>query len=97
MHKDAQIGQFSRDASGVWHYSHKRFGLVHDAIENALRTRPRAPCWFWFNGTPAPMFAGDTTDAILQRWNGWRDAYQAGGDALLNKLQGLDPSVSTEG
>jgi hypothetical protein len=95
--KKTRAGYFARDKSGLWHYTHDRDRAGEDvwsAAEDALQGRPKEASWFWFNGTPAPMFKGDGKDNLYSRWNEWRNAYQSGDPSnLLGVLGTLNPNA----
>lgn len=79
---------FTKDEAGISHY-HPLFhhGPVDRCVKVALRYRPSGPCWFWFNGTFAPMHAGDTADMLCRRWNAYRSDYQRDPESLLGALE----------
>lgn len=72
------FGEFRQDPSGLWHYGILGWaGDVWKAADDALANKPEGTCWFWFNGTPAPMVANDDGAAILVcRWEAVRNAYR---------------------
>lgn len=75
------------DPSGVHHGTYlNREGHVSTAAEVAIATRPVGACWFWFNGTPAPMSGSDTALKLTERWIDWRHAYQTDAVAFLDKI-----------
>lgn len=88
-------GRFLQDKSGAYHYAYAQaVGYVDDAARDALRFRPTAPAWFWFNGTPAPIYPLDTCEKLVRRWIEWREAYQReGGHGLLRCLEELSKSA----
>jgi hypothetical protein len=85
---EVKRGTFIRDPSGLWHFQYRGLGHIDHAIRVAIGSWewPR-PAWFWFNGTPAPMFDGDTPVALRDRWAEWRSAYQSSGQAFLQTIQ----------
>ena len=85
-------GQFVQDTCGLWHYAYKNRGRIDRAIEDALTSRPAGAAWFWFNGTPAPMVAGDSRERLFRRWCDWRSAYQETPSRLLTIMQGFAES-----
>jgi hypothetical protein len=79
------------DATGVQHYQYEGPGMITDAIRDALRTRPDGVCWFWWNGTFAPMLVNEITSpeehvpgeqALYRRWLSWREHHHIGGSFL---------------
>ena len=75
--KNAELGNFQQDPSGLWHYNYRRhrMGYVWNAVDDALKCRPEAAAWFWFNDTPCPMLPSDDRQTLLARWEEWREAY----------------------
>jgi hypothetical protein len=96
MGKNTSIGVFTKDPTGLWHYSaSSSYGVITSFLDDALNNRPGAePCWFWFIGTPAPMFIDDTANSLLERWSEWRTSYQSDADCLLDLLQELSGQSS---
>lgn len=85
------VGMFIADPSGLMHY---RFelgaGHVSTALEDALANRPKnRASWFWFNGTPAPIYPEDTMQTLHRRWSEWRDSYQTEHGSLLDRLAAI--------
>lgn len=79
--------QWKRDPSGGHHWIGYVAGHVSNAAAVALATRPAGTCWFWFNDTPSAIAPNDSVSGLVQRWQDWREAYRAGGPALLEKLR----------
>jgi hypothetical protein len=81
-------GAFVQDACGLWHYRwmSSAIGWIGDALADALAGRPSGACWFWWNGTFAPMHLGDSPGALHARWNALRDGYQRNPNATLAAL-----------
>ncbi|MDP1719314.1 MAG: hypothetical protein Q8L24_02725 [bacterium] len=72
-----KFGEFRQDLSGLWHYGVLCWaGDVWKAAEDALANKPEGVCWFWFNGTPAPMVADDSVAVLVCRWGAVRNAYK---------------------
>ena len=86
--KKTARGVYRQDSSGLWHYAHMKLGHVEMAIKDAIKHRPGV-AWFWFNGTPSPIFIDDDVDALLMRWEAWRLAYQGDVHQLLISLEAL--------
>ena len=79
-------GHWSKDQSGLWHYKNDRADDVTGAVHNALREPAPGPAWFWFNDTPVPIYAGDTDQALVQRWRHWLAMIQHNEKLLLSLL-----------
>jgi len=71
---------WTNDQSGVAHFRFDGIGIVYDALQRALDTMPDGVCWFWWNGTFAPILISDKQDPgqLYNRWSEWREAHQAG-------------------
>jgi hypothetical protein len=87
------LGTFTQDSAGLWHYKHEKTGTVHEAAEDAIRHKPEV-AWFWFNDTPAPIFPADNIEALVGRWMHWRRAHQNGGENFLSCLLRLSQASS---
>ena len=82
-------GAFIRDKAGLWHYTaHRETSDVSAAIRDAL-IAPQSPAWFWFNGGFAPIFEGDTAEALYGRWKTWHRDGQENPPHLLARLDHL--------
>lgn len=80
-------GHWRKDPSGLWHYKNDGVGNnVSGAADNAIREPAPGPAWFWFNDTPAPIYVGDTTEVLVQRWQHWRVMIQHQDKLLLPLL-----------
>jgi hypothetical protein len=86
--KKTELGNFHQDPSGLWHYNFRSVGLVARAANDAMEHRPEGVAiWFWFNGSPCPMFPTDDRPTLLSRWDKWRTAYQSNPASLLSLLE----------
>jgi hypothetical protein len=82
-------GFYLRDHSGLWHYLPSKFGLLRDALADALSPERPTPAWFWWEATPAPIFDGDDAASLHARWEAWRAAYQTSRQTLMDVLEAL--------
>jgi hypothetical protein len=73
--------------AGIWRFNPDAGVHVTDAAAYAIAYRMLGPCWFWFNGTPAPMVKGDDAHALVKRWVEWREAYQSKRGSLLASIE----------
>lgn len=75
-HTPTEGGCYVQDRCGIWHYRRHALGHVSNAFEDALKHKPDGACFFWFNGTYAPILKGDDVNALNDRWWSWRQAHQ---------------------
>lgn len=89
-----QIGNFTQDEFGLWHHKKRTMGHVFEAAVDACKTRQKNMfvCYFWWNGTFAPMHHSDTPQILLGRWSEWREKYQTEPSNLLLNLEQLTTS-----
>lgn len=81
--RKTELGNYRQDASGLWHYQCTGQGSVRVALGDALKNRPDAASWFWWNDTPSPIFATDDAESLFHRWYEWRLTFQKGQASML--------------
>lgn len=85
---------FLKDPSGLCHFKSVAPGTnIHEAAKLALKNRPRSAAWFWFNGTPAPIYRDDSPESLSLRWRKYRIAYQTSRQAFLELLTNMAAGV----
>lgn len=90
--KKTALGRYREDFSGLWHYQFNSLGNGYQAAEDAIANRP-GPTWFWFNGTPCPIFVTDNVKSLVERWASWRRSYQDNPDRLMDLIQNLPEHI----
>lgn len=85
-HFACQPQDWKRDRAGVYHWTGRGYDLRESATLCLSTHGAVSAAWFWFNGSPAPVIAGEDPTALMRRWNAWREAFQAGGTAFFDKL-----------
>lgn len=94
MMHTTKLGCFKKDESGLWHYRCGSACTVTEAADDALSGRPKGVAWFWFTGTPCPIFQSDSDPKTLSdRWEDWQKSFENGEVRVLQRLRNLLPGA----